>query len=304
MDTRLKKLQSELTAVFGGKRIRENEPLSRHCNWRTGGPADLFLIVRSAEELADALTISYRFGLPPTVIGFGANSLVSDKGLRGLVILNRAHRISFQPDSSVEADSGTNLVILAKEAAAHGVSGFEFLIGIPGTVGAAVAVNAGTRTEWLSERVQRVHIFSNSGERVWRSPTDLDFSYRHSKLKHTGEVVLSAILKGKLGEPAQIEQRMAEYLRVRKNQPTGPSAGSVFKNPPGDFAGRLIEACGLKGFQIGAAKIAEMHANFIVNVGDAKSEDIKNIIDHVKMEVSQQFGIELEEEIQYLGEWP
>jgi UDP-N-acetylmuramate dehydrogenase len=300
----LSELKKSLLAAFGSARIRENEPLARHCNWRVGGPADLFFIARSAQELERALRICRQHSARPTILGFGANSLVSDKGVRGLAILNRAQRLSFLPKSRVEADSGVNLVILAKEAAAHGVSGLEFLIGIPGTVGAAVAVNAGTRTEWISELVERALIFSNAGEAIWLSPADLDFSYRHSKLKDTGEVVLTAILKGKPGEPARIEQTMAEYLKVRKNQPSGPSAGSVFKNPPGDFAGRLIEASGLKGLRIGGAQISEMHANFILNTGGAKAQDIKKIIEKVRAEVAVKFGVHLEEEIRYLGEWP
>lgn len=297
------KLQSELIAAFGSERVRTNEPLARHCNWRAGGPADLFLVARTVEELANALTICHRFDMPPTIIGFGANSLVSDKGLRGLTILNRAHRISFQPDCLVEADSGTNLVILSKEAAAHGVSGFEFLIGIPGTVGAAVAVNAGTRIEWMSALVEEAQVFTTTGDVTWLAPAEMEFSYRHSKLKNSGEAVLTARLKGHADEPRRIEQRISEYLSVRKNQPTGPSAGSVFKNPSGDFAGRLIEACGLKGFQIGGAQISEMHANFIINAGGAKAQDIKQIIEHVKVQVFKKSGIELEEEIRYLGQW-
>ncbi len=303
MTTDSPKLLSELSAAFGSARIRTNETLARHCNWRAGGPADLFFIARTVEELSRALSICHQFETPATIIGFGANSLISDNGVRGLVILNRAHRIAFQPDSIIEADSGTNLVILAKEAAAHGVSRFEFLIGIPGTVGAAVAVNAGTRTEWISALVQDVQVYTNTGADTWLASAEMEFSYRHSKLKDTGEVVLTARLKGQPDEPKRIEQRISEYLQVRKNQPTGPSAGSVFKNPTGDFAGRLIEACGLKGFQIGGAQISEMHANFIINVGEAKAQHIKQLIDKIKVDVSKRFAIELEEEIRYLGEW-
>jgi UDP-N-acetylmuramate dehydrogenase len=303
MNFNFNNLQSELRAAFGDERIRINEALARHCNWRVGGPADLFFAARTVGELARALRICHGDGLTPTIIGFGANSLVSDKGVRGLVILNRAHRISFRDDSVVAADSGTNLVMLAKEAATHGVSGLEFLIGIPGTVGAAVAVNAGTRTEWISELVERVQIFDRSGATVWVQPADLEFSYRHSRLKITGEVVLAAIFRGIAGEPAQIEKRMTEYLQVRKNQPSGPSAGSVFKNPGGEFAGRLIEASGLKGYQLGGAQISPMHANFIINVGNARAQDIKEIIERVKTEVESKFGVTLEEEIRYLGEW-
>lgn len=298
-----KNLHSSLIKQFGQSRIRLAEPLATHCNWRVGGPADLFFIARTARELIQVVRIAQNQNHKPTILGFGANVLVSDKGIRGLVILNRAQRISFAPDCVVEADSGTNLAVLAKEAAKHGVSGLEFLIGIPGTVGAAVAVNAGTREQWISALVDKVLILTNEGTEKWLQTPELGFSYRNSKLKETGEVVITARLNGQLQEPGKIEDRLREELQVRKSQPTGPSAGSVFKNPPGKFAGQLIEACGLKGLQIGGAKISEMHANFIINFNAAKAQDIKNIIEQARTEVQGKFEITLEEEIRYLGEW-
>ncbi|MFQ5676575.1 MAG: UDP-N-acetylmuramate dehydrogenase, partial [bacterium] len=231
------------------------------------------------------------------------NVLVSDNGIRGLVILNRAQRISFAPNGIVEADSGTNLAVLAKEAAKHGVSGLEFLIGIPGTVGAAVAVNAGTREQWMSALVDKVRILTNEGTKKWLQPSELGFSYRNSVLKKTGDVVITARLQGQMGDPATIEKKLRAELQVRKSQPTGPSAGSVFKNPPGKFAGQLIEASGLKGLKIGGAKISELHANFIINFDAATAQDIKNIIDEAKAQVQGKFKIILEEEIRYLGDW-
>ncbi len=303
MNSRTQSLADALVDVFGRPRVRFNEPLARHCNWRVGGPADLFLVVHTADELVRALTLAHNYQHQPCLLGFGANVLVSDRGIRGMVILNRAHRIEFQPDGLVEADSGTNLAVLAKEAAKQGVAGLEFLVGIPGTVGAAVAVNAGTRTRWISAAVEQVRVFTRSGNLEWRLPEQLGFAYRHSKLKESGEVVITARLRGTPDQPERIEARLREELQVRKSQPTGPSAGSVFTNPPGDFAGRLIEACGLKGFQIGGARVSEMHANFILNTGNATANHIKAVIEHVKAEVAERFGIELTEEIRYLGEW-
>lgn len=299
----LKQLQANLTKIFGPERLRVNELLVKHCNWRVGGPADLFITVRTADELTQAVRAAQQQDHKPTILGFGANVLVSDKGIRGLVILNRSHRISFQQNHIVEADSGTNLAVLAKEAAKQGVGGLEFLIGIPGTVGAAVAVNAGTRQQWISTLVEKALVLTNNGQKTWLKGDELEFSYRNSKLKQTGEVVITARLQGKPDEPLNIERKLKEELKVRKTQPTGPSAGSVFTNPPGDFAGRLIEACELKGLQIGGAQISEMHANFILNLGDAKARDIKEAIKKVKLEVAKKFNIQLEEEIRYLGEW-
>ena len=299
----LRQLQGNLTKIFGSERLRVNELLVKHCNWRVGGPADLFITVRTADELTQAVRAAPQHDHKPTILGFGANVLVSDKGIRGLVILNRSHRISFQQNHIVEADSGTNLAVLAKEAAKQGVGGLEFLIGIPGTVGAAVAVNAGTREHWISALVEKALILTNNGQKTWLKGDELDFSYRNSKLKQTGEVVITARLQGKPDEPLNIERKLKEELKVRKTQPTGPSAGSVFTNPPGDFAGRLIEACGLKGLRIGGAQISEMHANFILNLGDAKAGDMKEVIEKVKLEVAKKFNIQLEEEIRYLGGW-
>jgi len=299
----LKQLQADLTKIFGAERILVNVALTKHCNWRVGGPADLFVTVRTADELTQAVRAARRQDHKPTILGFGANVLVSDKGIRGLVILNRAHRILFDQNHIIEADSGTNLAVLAKEAAKQGVGGLEFLIGIPGTVGAAVAVNAGTRKQWISTLVEKVLALTNNGQKTWLNGDELDFSYRNSKLKQTGEVVITARLQGKPDEPVNIERKLREELKVRKTQPTGPSAGSVFANPPGDFAGRLIEACELKGLQIGGAQISQMHANFILNLGDAKAGDIKEVIEKVKLEVAKKFKIQLEEEIRYLGKW-
>ncbi len=299
----MKAVHQALADAFGEHRARVDEPLARHCNWKAGGPADLFFIARTAHELVQALRLAQRHHEPATVLGFGANALVSDRGIRGLVILNRAERIAFHPDCLVETDSGTNLAVLARRSAEQNIGGLEFLIGIPGTVGAAVAGNAGTRERWIETVLVRVRVLGTNGEEYDLVVSDLDFSYRHSRLKQTGEIAVTAWLRGRPDERANIERKMDDLLRQRKNQPPGSSAGSVFKNPPGDFAGRLIEQCGLKGYQIGGAKISEMHANFIVNLGGGSATDIKALIDQAKTEVERRFGIRLEEEIRYLGDW-
>lgn len=299
----LRPLQDALADAFGTPRLRVREPLARHCNWKVGGAADVFLIVRTVDELLRTLRLAQQYHQSFILLGFGANVLISDRGIRGLVILNRAERIVFHPRCLVEADSGTNLAVLAKRAADQGVGGLEFLIGIPGTVGAAVVGNAGTRTRWVSTVLERARILDRDGQERWLSASDLAFSYRDSRLKRSGDVVLTARLRGQPAERSGIQRRMEALLGQRKNQPPGSSAGSVFKNPPGDFAGRLIEQCGLKGFQIGGAKISEMHANFILNTGDARAADIKALIERAKTEVARRFGIDLEEEIRYLGDW-
>ncbi len=303
MTNRLNDLHTQLRDQFGSTRVRQDELLAKHCNWRVGGPADLFVRCDSAEELITAVRAAQASQVPVTIIGFGANILVSDKGVRGLVVLNRAQRITFLGKAALEADSGANLAILAKEAAKHGIGGLEFLIGIPGTVGGAVTVNAGTRTEWISTVVRAVRVLRNDGKLAWLQPAQLGYAYRNSILKQTGEVVVTAKLQGSPNDPRAVAENMARHLQVRKHQPTGPSTGSVFTNPAGDFAGRLIEAAGLKGFQIGGAKVSEMHANFILNVGQAQAADMQAVIEHIKREVQRRCGVKLEEEIRYVGEW-
>jgi UDP-N-acetylmuramate dehydrogenase len=293
----------ELKKSLPNTQVLESETLARYCNWRIGGPADVFVTAKSSEELISAVKIARQYDIPITILGFGANVLVSDRGIRGLVILNRTQRIEFKDSRIIEADSGTNLAVLAKACAQQGLSGLEFLIGIPGTVGAAVAVNAGTREEWIHTILESALLLDSSGEAVWTSPADLEFAYRNSRIKRTGEIVISARFAGKTGTQSEIEKKMNELLQVRKSQPTGPSAGSVFKNPGGDFAGRLIESCGLKGKTIGGAQIAELHGNFILNIGGGTSRDVRALIELAKNTVQTEYGVELEEEIQYLGEW-
>lgn len=300
---RMQELKKKLSGIFSPELLREKELLHRHCNWRAGGPADLFLTVHNTSELQQAVVAARECRQPVTVLGFGANVLVADKGVRGLVILNRSQRISVLDGPLVEADSGTHLALLAKETARQGIGGLEFLVGIPGTVGAAVAVNAGTRNEWVSGVLESALILQADHAAAWVKSDELDFSYRDSRIKRTGEVVLSARFHGWQRSPKTTERHIAEQLSARKSQPTGPSAGSVFVNPGGDFAGRLIEACGLKGYRVGGAIVSDMHANFILNTGNATAADIKRVIAHVKSVVQKKAGVTLKEEISYLGEW-
>lgn len=295
-------LRALLRERYGEDRVRCREPLARYVNWRVGGPAELLFIARTREELIAGVQRARDMSLPVTVIGYGANVLVSDRGIRGLVVVNRAEEITVSGER-ITADSGANLVALARRACDEGLAGLEFLIGIPGTVGGAIVGNAGTRDEWIGDRVEKVEVLAPDGKLRWLERRELDFGYRRSRLQRTGEIVLRAVLLGRKAPRGDIEKRMDEMLAARRNQPTGPSTGSVFKNPPGDFAGRLIEACGLKGYRLGGAKISEQHANFIINTGGATARDIKALIELARQEVARKFGIRLEEEVRYLGEW-
>lgn len=291
-----------LEARFSQERVSRKEPLARYANWRVGGPADLLFIARCRDELIQAVSLARTANIPVTILGYGANVLISDKGIRGLVIVNRAERVEFQGDL-IEVDSGVNLVSLARKALEEGVGELEFFIGIPGTVGGAIVGNAGTKHDWISRRVETVALLDADGSVQQAAASAMEFGYRTSRVKRSGELVLGARLRGRKADRAVIERRMREFLAERKNQPSGPSTGSVFKNPDGDYAGRLIEACGLKGCRVGGAKISEVHANFIINDRHATAQDIHDLIERAKAAVRDQHGVVLEEEVRYLGEW-
>ncbi|MCS6817112.1 MAG: UDP-N-acetylmuramate dehydrogenase [Blastocatellia bacterium] len=289
-------------ARLGSGRLRSQEPLAPYVNWRVGGPAEWFFIARTRADLIAAASAAREANLPVTILGYGANVLVADAGVRGLVILNRAESIEICGEE-IWAESGVNLVALARRAGEAEIGGFEFLIGIPGTLGGAIVGNAGTREEWIGERVREVEVLDERNDVVVWPRAQLDFGYRRSRFQRTSEVILAARLKGYRASRSSIEAKMRCMLEARKHQPSGPSAGSVFKNPPGDYAGRLIEACGLKGYRLGGAKISEQHANFILNVGGATAREIRALIERAKVAVYERFGILLEEEIRYVGVW-
>jgi UDP-N-acetylmuramate dehydrogenase len=299
----LQNVQDKLAGEVGVGRVSVCESLARHCNWKVGGPADIFFKAETVAELKAALRVARGHDCPTTLLGFGANVLVSDEGIRGLVILNRADRLIFHSDFIVEVDSGTNLAVLARQAAKYGIGGLEFLIGIPGTVGGAVYGNAGTGSKWISHVMHKTRLFTTDCSECIAANSDMDFRYRSSRLKRTGEVVLTAWLRGSQDDPANVEKELQNQLELRENQPGGPSTGSVFMNPAGDHAGRMIEAAGLKGRRVGGAKISEMHANFILNSGGATAADIRELILLIQSTVEGKFGVRLQEEIRYIGEF-
>jgi UDP-N-acetylmuramate dehydrogenase len=304
-----------LERVFG-KQIREAAPLSRYTAARVGGPADLLLEVRSANELARAITLLWEEGLAFFLLGGGSNVLVSDAGIRGVVLLNRARKVRFheaaQPPT-VWAESGANLGLVARQAALKGLSGLEWAAGIPGTVGGAVYGNAGAHGSDVAGNLLVAEILHCMGMMDTEAPArehwameKLGLSYRSSVIKRTPgkAVILAALLRLQPSTPATIQAKMDELVEYRHmTQPPGASMGSMFKNPPGDYAGRLIEATGLKGLVVGDAQISNVHANFFLNLGKASAADIYALIRQAKQAVLDMFGIELELEIELLGEW-
>jgi UDP-N-acetylmuramate dehydrogenase len=286
--------------------VRRDEPLARHSQFGIGGPADWFLKIRDAALLADLLPLARRNDLEVTVLGAGSNTLILDGGIRGLVIRIDDRHTRRIHDGCLELAAGCMLPRVALDCAREGIAGLEFGIGVPGTCGASVFGNAGAFGTEIKDVLLECTVLSPVGGAVTLSNADCGFAYRHSRLKDDllGHVVVSARLRVRPDQPDAVTQRTRGVQRRRKEtQPIGVrSLGSVFKNPPGDTAGRLIEACGLKGIRQGGAEIATKHANFIVNAQSATAVDVLALIDLARDEVRRRFGVELEREVIVLGE--
>lgn len=300
---------SNLTALRErfGEKLQENVVLAPYTSARIGGPADVLVTVSSATELADAVQICWREALPLTLLGGGSNILVSDKGLRGVAILNRAKAVEFREGAEpvIWAESGVVFSNLAHRAAAKGFSGLEWAATVPGTLGGAVYGNAGAFGGDMARDLLRAEVLLEAGRAWW--PVDaFGYGYRTSVLKR-GEVramVLAAEIKLKNSQPAEIKTTIDQFVARRKaTQPPGASMGSMFKNPPGDYAGRLIEAAGLKGARIGNVQISPVHGNFFVNEGATSANDVRALIELAQGTVLQKFGVQLELEVELLGEW-
>jgi UDP-N-acetylmuramate dehydrogenase len=283
--------------------LRRDEPMSRHTSWRAGGAADLFFIPSSVEDL-QAFLRELDAGTPIFWLGVGSNLLVRDGGIRGVVIsatgiLKNLERIETY---LVRAGSGVPCTQLARQCIRWGLGPSEFFAGIPGTVGGALTMNAGAHGGETWERVESVRTIDRAGEIHQRSPAEYSVGYR-SVTGPTNEWFLEATFRFEPGVTASMEA-MKEMLERRKaTQPLGlPSCGSVFRNPPGDHAARLIEAAGLKGYRIGGAEVSPKHANFIINTGDATATDIEELIEHVRQTVFEQHGVELRHEVRIVGE--
>ncbi len=348
-----------LEATFGD-RVRYNEPLAGHTTLRLGGPAEMWLAVESVTELVTAVTLARQHHVSVFMLGSGANLLISDAGIRGLVIENRASRLDFpslsrpvdgEGKGRVIADSGVVLPNLARRCTKRGLSGLEWAVGVPGTVGGAVVNNAGAYDSDMAHTLIRAELLSPIGERVWQPVEWFENGYRTSRLKKVSVPSRGSGVRGQglevrgqgvatCGQPlaacpatpergsvewvggqgrdwivlraelcltpapvAEIEARMAEFNQRRKaSQPPGATIGSMFKNPLGDYAGRLIEAAGLKGFRIGQAQISPIHANFFQNLGGATAAEVLELIRVAQEAVEAKFGVQLELEIEVVGE--
>jgi UDP-N-acetylmuramate dehydrogenase len=294
-----------------GLRAERDALLAAHTTMRVGGPADLLVTVRDRFTLRGVVRLAQSKGWPLQILGRGSNVVVSDAGIRGIVLLNRSADVTIDAASAtLSADSGLSMAKLSTLAAETGLTGAEFTLAIPGNLGGAIWANAGAHGGEMSQILQRVVIMRPDGSEEQLGSDALNLSYRHSRFKEAigrGEVILGATLHLRRGEPAQIKAQLEEIRRWRReHQPLGiPSAGSVFKNPPeGPSAGALIEAAGLKGRALGGAEISAMHANWILNRAGATAAEIRGLRDLCIREVQAQAGITLTSEIQFIGEEP
>ena len=303
-------LQSELAERLGPDRLRFDEPMSRHTSFRIGGSADALFEPADESEVIRAVRFCQSHDLPCTILGNGSNILVADDGIRGLVLVIGEHFSGMDrqdgQDILLDVRAGTRLAALALQAARQRLTGLEFASGIPGTLGGAIQMNAGAydacmkdvvvQTEYLDE--QLVHQVIRGAEHR--------FGYRHSLFSDRGGVILRARIQLQRGRPEQISARMNELSEQRRqSQPLEwPSAGSVFKRPPGHYAGKLISDCQLKGLRIGDAQVSEKHAGFIINLGQATAQDVRRVVDQIRATVAARTGISLEPEIRFIGDWP
>lgn len=289
--------------------VIRGEPLARHTTLRIGGPADYFVRVDSRAELVQAVEWASERHLDIFILGNGSNILVADAGVRGLVIENHADEIEQTVSGEtliVTADSGASLPGLANRMARQGWRGLEWAIGVPATIGAAVVTNAGAHGGSISDNLIRAEVLNVedfAGARWW-TRDELQYEYRTSLLKQRGSgyVVQRAEFLMTRDEPANAIERMNRYSEHRRRtQPTEPSVGSMFKNPPGDFAGRLIEAADLKGKRVGNVQVSNVHANFFVNLGGGTAKEMMELVEVVRAQVRERFGVVLELEIQVVG---
>ncbi len=285
--------------------VSEDEPLASRTSFGIGGPADFFVEIGRPQAIEELVAGCAERGIPYLLLGAGTNLLIADAGIDGLVIrvVNREHQVDGR---QVTAGAGLKMMRLARIVADAGLRGFEFAIGVPGTVGGAVYQNAGCWGKELREVLVEVEGFTPAtGIKTWK-PADLKFGYRTSALREgalKGGLVVKATIQLERGDGEEAKAMMARLTRERgETQPIKTkNCGSVFKNPPGDSAGRLVQAAGLKGAREGNAAVSTMHGNFIVNEGGASAADVKRLIERVQAEVRRRFNVELETEVEMVG---
>ena len=300
------KIENKFCACLGSDNVYRNEPMRKHTTFRIGGPADFYLCPHSAKEIQKTVAICREEELPYFILGNGSNLLVSDQGYRGVVIqLWKNVSDILVEGCRIRAKAGASLAKIAGEALEEGLTGMEFVAGIPGTLGGAVVMNAGAYGGEMKDILQEALVMDEQGEIFTLKKEELHLGYRTSIIKEKGYIVLAAALELKPGDRKEIKEKMDELKqrRVEKQPLDMPSAGSTFKRPEGYFAGKLIMDAGLRGFSVGGAQISEKHCGFVVNTGKATANDVLTLIREVQKRVRDKFGVELETEVKFLGEF-
>lgn len=297
-------LLAELASLDAGQ-LLPNEPMAPHTTWQVGGPADVMVIPHTKDQLVRLVRLLHERKTPWLVIGRGSNLLVTDKGIRGVVIkLGKAFDFVRFDGKTVRAGGAFSMIKLSVLAGKQGLTGLEFAGGIPGSVGGAVFMNAGAQGSETARVLKIAEVLLETGEWAEMTAEQLAFSYRHSRLQEMKGIVTEALFELEHGDRKEIAAAMATYKdrRLRTQPLKEPSAGSVFRNPEGRHAAKLIEEAGLKGCRIGGAQVSPLHANFIINTGNATASDVLALIEHIQTVVEERFGVRLVPEVRVVGE--
>lgn len=287
------------------EQVLTDESMARHTTFRIGGNADVLVLPASIEEFLAVLKLTKRYSVPLTVLGNGSNVLVRDGGIRGAVVsFGKPFSYIEKEGAHIKAGAGAMLGTVSLFAANHALSGLEFAVGIPGSLGGAVFMNAGAYDGEMSQVISEVTAVTPEGEIRRYRTKEMDFSYRHSVFQQNGHIICEIELTLRESKAAAIQEKMAEFTRRRmEKQPLDkPSAGSTFKRPPGLFAGTLIDEAGLKGFTVGGAQVSGKHAGFVINKGGATAADVLSLIEEIQRRIEEKNGIRLTPEIRIIGE--
>ena len=298
-------IYKQLLNILDEDKIKVDEPMKKHISFKVGGPADFLVKPNTEEELSKLIKFANKENIQFIIIGNGSNLLVRDGGIRGIVIELSDNFNNYEIEGNkIKAQSGALLAVLGRNAMKNSLTGFEFAAGIPGSLGGALAMNAGAYGGEMKHIVKSVRLMDMDGNIHELSNEEMEFDYRKSILSRERYIVLSAIIELEKGNYDEIKEKMADFTqrRVTKQPLSLPSAGSTFKRPPGYFAGKLIEDSGLRGLTLRGAQVSEKHCGFVVNLGNATAKDILDLIYVVKSTVNAKFGVILEEEVKILGE--
>ena len=299
-------LYNELLKIMSEEQVKTEEPMKNHTTFRVGGPAEFFVMPRTAEEVKKVINLCRRESFPYYIIGNGSNLLVSDQGYRG-VVLQIYKEMSYieVEENVVVAQAGALLSAIANKALENGLTGFEFAAGIPGTLGGACVMNAGAYGGEMKDVLEEVTVLTEEGEVLTIPKENLELGYRTSIIARKGYTVLEARIQLRGGEKEAIKSLMEELKdkRVSKQPLEYPSAGSTFKRPEGYFAGKLIQDAGLRGFSVGGAQVSEKHCGFVINRENATAADVAELMRQVSARVEEEFGVKLEPEVKRLGEF-